>query len=352
MTKTILRTTILAQAFVALTLVGCDFNITGFSFTGVTAKKSNEGLILEGVTQVEIFNEFGDVNVSEASSESKWTWEGTVWADTQNLADTHLGELEMDVQTDGTEQTWTVILPESQSNLNGIRSDLHLALPAGVAVTLHNRHGNVSTSNTDSDLDLTNAHGNLKASQFLNGVFDVSHGNAEIESGQSAVVQSAHGGATVRQIAGNIDVECRHGGLSVEDVSGDAKISSHHGGVTAIDLRGNSTIEARHGGATITTYGKETSIDSAHGGVRLTSLADSFDKIDIVNRHGAIKLTLPASTKAVINMNVMHGNASSEIAAVDSSRQVNLDNHHGNITVLKSTVMQAEAVAVEAEAAE
>lgn len=350
---------IASSAIVVATFSGCNLNIAtidgySFDYSGETAETLTEGTFTAGITQIEVVNKFGNVKITVADGEPKWTWDSKVWADTQELADEYLQELLMHVDTNGTTQTWTVSLPDSSSDLNGFKSNLTLMIPASVKVKLENRHGKVDVSKLASEVELINghgdvtltdlqakvvaknAHGNLTASNLNDGEFNVSHGNSDIQSAENISINSSHGSVKAAQVAGALIVQGSHSNITVDSVQGSSNIKTSHGNIAAMGLAGNVTTKNSHGSTNVSTRGELVSIYSSHGKILLTMNSDSFQSIDLETTHSDINVALPANVIASIKMNTTHGDTSSEVGSnAESSQKVQLKNQHGNIRVTK-----------------
>lgn len=356
------RFTLVALTVAMLGFSGCRMNFSMvdgyfFDFSGETAEFQDQGAIDEGVTIVKIDNRFGDVKIVHATDQPGWTWESKVWADTQELADQFIQEFVMDVQTEGDTQTWTVLLPESSAELNGVQSNLTLNVPSHVEVQLENRHGDVELKDLTGTLVVENAHGNLDARQIAGGTLTVSHGDTTVESSTGNLsIDSSHGDVKVDGVEGELTIDGRHSEIKAQDVSanadfktthdnivvselrGDVNLNNRHGNITATGLEGSVTSENRHGTTTIAASGNTVSAESAHGDVRVTVTSESFTSIELETSHGSIELELPASASPTITMDTSYGDTDSEFESTNASSQsVVLKNQHGDINVKKSS---------------
>ncbi len=352
--------------------VGCEISFSGFTYTGQTAQTSQQGTVGDEVKQVRVFNQFGDIVVERAQGEAVWSWDGKVWASAQEQADHFIGELKLNVETDGDVQTWQLELPADQSGLNGVESNLTIMLPESVLVEVNNRHGNVGISETGSEVTVNNAHGNINVSEVLGSLtvdnshgnimakeittatITVKHGDANIQTATgSLAIDSAHGRVNVDSVTGELEFSGSHSALKASNLSGNARLTTAHGDLNGNNIAGNVVAENRHGSTKIETYGGSVQISSEHGRVDLDVLNGAFDKVTIQNRHSDINVQLPQSSTPNITMNVEHGDAKSEFDnQAASSQLVELTNRHGNIRVKKSAAAEtpkkqtAEAVPV------
>ena len=333
----------LVLTMLLLTVPGCSFSINGgysFNFSGVTAENKEKGVISAGIEQIEIHNQFGNVDIKLADSDPDWTWESKVWADSQESADALLKTLSMDVATDGNKQTWTVLMPESSADLNGVQSNLTLMLPAEVKVKLTNAHGNVKIENVAANVDLTNSHGNLDAVKIGKGSIVVRHGNTNLYSASGEIfIDSAHGNVSTADTEGKLKVNASHSSINV-DGAHDVELHSSHGRISATDVHGDVIATSSHNSIQITSFGKSVSTKVEHGNIDLIAANHEFKSITAESSHGSIKVAVHESVTPSIDISTSHGNSKSEIDTnASSSQKVVLKASHGNIRVTKSDLV-------------
>jgi hypothetical protein len=326
-----------------LTLSGCSFSINGgysFSFTGDTAENSEQGVFSDGIEQIEVVNRFGDVDITLAESDPTWTWDSKVWANSQERADALLETLSMDVTTDGNTQTWTIVMPESSSDLKGVQSNLTMKVPADVDVKLLNAHGNVRIDGMTARVDLTNSHGNVNASKIAKGSIVVRHGNTTLQSASGEVsIDSGHGNVSASDLESKLTVNGSHSSISV-DTAEDVVLDASHGRIVAKNIHGDVIATNRHASTDITSFGASVSANAAHGNINLIAANPGFNSIVAEATHGSIKVALPESTTPSIDLSTSHGNANSEIDSnANSLQKVMLKAEHGNIRVTKSDLV-------------
>jgi hypothetical protein len=333
-----------------LTSAGCDISFTmtdGYSFnwTGQTAEHSEEGTFDEGVTKIKIVNKFGNVNISEADGEPGWSWNAKVWADSQELADQFMDDLFMDVQTDGNTQTWTISLPESSSDLNGVKSNLTMKLPADVSAKIENRHGNSIVKDLTSNVDLNNAHGDVDINRVTGRVDAVNaHGDLLANRIAEGNFKNSHGDTSIVDSTSDVEIRSSHGSVRVEKIQGSLTVDGSHGDLIAYDVQ-NIKAENSHGKTRIRSAGERVEVDSAHGDIDLTMNSSAFKSIDLETSHAKIEVLLPASSDPAITMDTTHGKMVSEFEPQGGSGPpVELKNRHGDIKVRKFTA-EAESTA-------
>ena len=169
------------SATLILAIGGCHFSGTFFTFRGVTTTTSQQGIVNADITQVEISNQFGDVNIDRADGEPNWKWDAKVWAGAKPQVDQFIKELVMDVKVVDGKQTWTLLMPPDTSGLNGVQSNLTLRVSADTIVKLENAHGNVSVANLASDVEIDNRHGNALLDE-LSGNLKASNAHGDLQA--------------------------------------------------------------------------------------------------------------------------------------------------------------------------
>ena len=349
------RFALAAFATCVLTFAGCDISFTmvdGYSFnwTGQTAERSEEGEFDEGVTKIKIVNKFGNVSLSQAEGEPGWSWDAKVWAESQELADLFIDELLIDVETDGNTQTWTVALPETDPDLNGVKSNLVMKLPADVSATIENRHGNCLVKNLETAVKLENAHGDVDLNSVTGRITaENAHGDLMANEIGEGTFRNSHGDTNIVNSISDVTIKSAHGSVRAEKIQGSLSFEGSHGELIAMDV-GSVTAKNSHGKTKIRSTGERVDVDSSHGDVQVTMNSGSFKSIELETTHSSIEVFLPASCEPSIAMDTTHGKMVSEFESKSGSGpRVDLKNRHGNIKVHKSEITAEATAEVTAE---
>lgn len=342
-------------------LVGCDVhfemgNNYGFTFTGETAETEDQGTIESGITKVRIVNKFGPVTIraqSEQDSGPAWQWHGKVWSPTREQAEAYTEELLIDVQTEGSTQTWTLLMPEGADDLKGVESRLDFVLAPSTAVELVNHHGDAEVVNLSGDLDLEQSFGNLVLQQFTQAEVEVNHGEALIEEGQGDLsFEGAFAKLVIRQIAGNVEVAAQHSQVSVDQVGGDvelktsfdrmlvdgvsgqAQLKNAHGDIQA-NIRGDVEAENRHGDIQLACGGQRVRLENSHGSIQLKMLSQDFTRLEAETAFDDLVVMLPPEVQPILETKSRFGEVESafETSSSGSGPRVHLENSHGDIRV-------------------
>lgn len=301
---------------------GCEFHFSGgysFDYKGEKASRTEKGEIAAGVESVEITNRFGDVEVVATDGEAGWEWEGSCWADAKDEAELLLAELKMEVTGDGPSRRWEVTLPEQgQTGLRGVKSNLKLRVPAGIAVRVNNEHGDSSCRELTGKLDVGSAHGDVS----LTGT-----------GGETSVV-NRHGNTEISAATGELRTDTAHGRLDINGASSGVEIRSQFGDVTLDDASGDIVCRNEHGKTRVESSGTRIECESSFGDVDVIVENAEMALVDIANQHGDIELTVPAGVKARVAIESEHGETESALEADSTATaEIHLSNQFGDIAI-------------------
>ena len=295
---------------------GCDIQVSGFNFRGVTATTTDEGDVAADVNSIEITHMHGDVVVKQ-SDQLGWSWRLKTWADTQEMAESFCDQIKLDVQEAGQDQKWELVFPEDMNECNGVESILTINVPNGVTAKINNRHGESMVSGIDG-LSITSQHGNLDLSSLTkNTIIDNRHGDIKIENFAGAEIDNAHGDIVAGKSTGSITVTTRHGDFSVSDVDGDLSVDSAHGDLVAA-ISGDLDAELKHGDMEIKCNGEILNCENSHGDISIKATNTSVKKVDIHGSHSEVDLWLPASLSPDFSTGASHGDVHNEFGSSGS----------------------------------
>lgn len=350
---------ILAITSVLVVTTGCNLNFTisdgySFNYQGVTTTLEDGGEIPTTIQTIKIDNRFGNVDVDVVTTDAtpNWSWTGTIWAPTESLAEVFTKELVVEVGLNDATQSLTLIMPERNSNLNGVESNFTIAVPTNMVVQVTNRHGDVDADGLGNQLQANVGFGDLRTQSCSQLDVDISHGNAllktsvgdaNVEASFSSVVildiqgklkvDGSHSSISASNVTGNVDVESSFEEIALTGITGDAKLKNAHGNINAV-IRGNVKLDNRHGATKVICHGTEVTGESSHGDMDVTVTNAQFGKIDLETSFDDLTLRLPGDSNPQINMKTKFGETKSSIPSKESSNQkVTLKNSHGDIFV-------------------
>ncbi len=366
-------------------LAGCHVNFSSFDgysfdFTGSKKEKHETGKLGDGIKRIEVENRFGDLKLVPATdNETGWSWDATCWADSDEMAQTQLEDMFLDIETIGDTQSWKLVMPESSRELNGVKSDLTIRVPAGLQVKLLNAHGNLEAAGVDSELTAENSHGDISLSELtgkgavtlshgnvtatkVNDLkLTVNHGNSKIESATGAVLfDGSHGDFVASHVDGDLAIQASHTGIEVDHISksvklrtthnsivasellGDVEIENSHGEIRVSDSSGNLKTVNHHGATKIAAAGESITVWSEFGRVEIAVVGSDFQTIRAETTHSDLVLTLPESTEAKLEIDISHdGEEKSDLASVaNSPRTISLKNSFGDIEIKKQSAAE------------
>ena len=303
-----------------LALPGCGM-IQVFDYKGNTASKSETGKIAAEVQSIEIVNKYGDVHIEETSGEASWSWDGKCWATKQSDADDFVADLELEVEQNGDKQVFRVKVPSRSRKLRGIQSDLTIQIPAQLAITVNNKHGDLTTHGIAGKVILNNKHGDVEVTSLSGQTsIDVKHGTV-IATGLEGTtkINNEHGEVKVDGATGNLTVNVEHADAIIKNASGEVKTDSEHGDIE------------------IQTSGSIVNCRSEHGDVEITLTSNLLDKIIADAEHSDVTVFLPADTAVQLDLDAEHGKVRS--AFQDSNNagaaKIKIRTEHGDIRIRK-----------------
>jgi len=283
-------------------LSGCNFQFSNgymFTFTGTKVDKSDGDTISSSVKSINVENQFGNVKIEETTGEAKWEWSASVWGDDEEAALLFLDSLVMEVTTDGENQTWTLIMPEKDSALNGVKSDLTIFAPAKCEVITKNSHG---------DSDISKLTGSSK-------------------------IENRHGDTRISDNKADTSIVNRHGEVKMSRIEGKITIDNTHGDVKVAYGMGDIDCKNTHGRLEISADSENVKCSSTHGDVEFDLTSDKFESVEISTTHADITLWLPSSAEPDVKMKTSHGDMSSDFQSNSGGPEVILKTTHGDIDV-------------------
>lgn len=306
-----------------LTLVsGCRFQITDgyvFDYKGETSQKTDSGTIDATVKSIEIKNKFGDVDVAHSTGESNWTWDGKSWATDKSDADEFVSQLEMNVVQDGDKQNWTIVLPDRNRKLRGVKSNLTIRIPSQVSVEVDNEHGKVSAHGLSGSTTINNEHGSIKATAL---------------TGETAI-KNQHGQIVADNLSGAANLDCEHGDIKIDGSSESLSIQCEHGNVNVKNSSSDITTVTEHGKTTIESSGANVKCNAEHGDVKITLNNAEFQSIVADAEHSDVEISLPASAQPRVDLAVDHGKANSDFQSSENKNapRIKVKTEHGDIRI-------------------
>jgi hypothetical protein len=288
---------------------------------------------LVGGSEIKILSTQGDITVTPSEdNQVHAVVRKSIHTDSQEQAN----RLNDSTHPKFTQQGSIWLLDLTSGDFEHTRFDLDLQLPRQVPLSMSTRHGNLSVSQREGNVDLNTDHGNLTAEN--------------VKGAASLHVRS--GSVTVKGITGNVQVDGEVEDGSVSDVTGSLDFNAGY----------NGTVQLSHIGQhlhlksvrTDLQLGKlDGEISMGHGDIRANSLLgpvklntrsnevhfeDVSGEVDVENRNGLVSIR-PKAPLGNIDVNNVRGGielempASADFRLDAQSKSGNIDANDFNITV-------------------
>lgn len=374
--------TVVASLSVMSLMIGCDKGpvlneFTDFTFAGEQFDKSSNGAVGRSVRKIEIDNQFGDVEIVTSDGPGSMSWDCSCWAATKQEAEAFLQQVQLKEFTSGITQTWTLQAPRGPWEVDGIKSNIKLALPATANVDVKNRFGNVSIEGSEADIKLINLYGHIVAKDLTGkSEFENGFGSIKVDNVAQCRTSNSHGNTTINNVNGMLEAKNSFGLLEVNGVQGPATIENSKGNVFAKNITGKATLKTGYATLDVDGVTGDANLTNSHGRIYAKNLngstvrvGNSFGPIELgtaatsvecTNQYGKVdaKLTnpeflntkistkfndvslqLPQSTTPAFKLNASGGKVTSEFAgeAATSSQTVEISTEKGNVFVKKTT---------------
>ena len=202
----------------------------------------------------------------------------------------------------------------SWKNWGNLSMDLEVFMPRDLALQFRHAHGSSEVSQIDGDVEASQRHGRFDGNDF----------------GGDVNLDNAHGKVNVAGIMGNLILDNSHGRARLTNVRGSADIETSHGSVTLDGVEGSVEARGSHAGISILPSGPITedyTVRVNHGNIRIDVPESSDARLEMRARHGNIHTDLPAKRKG-------QSNRKQAWVELNSGRaMISLETSHGSIRV-------------------
>lgn len=238
------------------------------------------------------------------------------------------------------QQGSVAILDMTSGNFQHGQFDLDLQVPRSLALAASTRHGDITVSQRDGNVELSTDHGDIS--------FDQVKGDA--------TVHLRHGSVTAKEVGGNITLDGHVSDTNISDVKGSLSMSGVYWGDMQLariakqvrfntsrtdlqlnrldgdfnmqpdELRANSIV----GPFRLQTRSKAVHLDDVSGEVHIENRNATVElrpkaplaPIDVSNVHGEIKLQLPANSGFQLDAQSLGGDINTDFdVKVDNARR-------------------------------
>jgi DUF4097 and DUF4098 domain-containing protein YvlB len=190
-----------------------NLNIDDEDFNNIFGETFNfddrlEQVIPPTVTSLRINNDHGAVRINVAD-DNKITVvvRKRVGAENQSDADKYNGETKPVIVPAGS--AWTLDAKTKGAGDHPVQSDLEVSIPRKMGLLITSRHGDVSVTGRDGDVEISNQHGDV----------------------------------SVEDIAGNVKLNLEKSSAKVEEITGDVHIGGRLNEVSVTDIKGGAQLE-------------------------------------------------------------------------------------------------------------
>lgn len=318
-----------------------------FDRRGPTATVQRDGDIFADVENIEVDNQYGKVRIEVTDGTPGWSWELTCWANTVELAEIFTQKIEIRVDQRSGRSSWTLAMPRRPSRrLRGVESKLTLKVPAAVKVNVRNLYGETEILGVQGGTRAHCQHGKLQLSDLAGSVdAETSYAPLRAERIAGAKLVNRHGSISATKVEGDLETRNLHNQINVSQVTGALKVHNQHGSVAASKITGPVEIEARHTEVQLHDLDGSARVRNSRGKISGQGLRGNLDvqtdyntiELDVncaevlcKNRHGKIKLHLADPNLRVVRAETSHSNL--ELSVAESlSPKIEAQTSHGSV---------------------
>jgi DUF4097 and DUF4098 domain-containing protein YvlB len=288
---------------------------------------------LVGGSEIKILSTQGDITVTPSEdNQVHAVVRKSIHTDSQEQAN----RLNDSTHPKFTQQGSIWLLDLTSGDFEHTRFDLDLQLPRQVPLSMSTRHGNLSVSQREGNVDLSTDHGNLTAEN--------------VKGAASLHVRS--GSVNVKGITGNVQVDGEVEDGSVSDVTGSLEFNAGYNGTVQLSHIGQH-LHLKSVRTDLQLAKLDGEISMGHGDIRANSLLgpvklntrsnevhfeDVSGEVDVENRNGLVSIR-PKAPLGNIDVNNVRGGielempASADFRLDAQSKSGNIDANDFSITV-------------------
>ena len=318
-----------------------------FDRRGRTATVRRDGDIFADVQNINVDNQYGKVRIEVTDGTPGWSWDLTCWANTVELAKIFTQKTEMRVDQRPNRSSWLLVMPGGPSQrLRGVESKLTLKVPAAVKVNVRNRYGETEILGVQGGTHARCGHGKLQLSDLAGNVdAETSYAPLSAERVPGAKLVNRHGSITATNVEGDLEIRGQHNQISVSHVKGTLKAYNRHGSVAASKIAGPVEIDVLYTEVQLRDLDGSTRVRNQHGKITGQRLRGNLDvqtnygtiELDVncaevvcKNRHGKIELHLADPNLRVVRAETSH--ADLELSVSESlSPRIEAQTTHGSV---------------------
>ena len=318
-----------------------------FDRSGHTATIQTDGDIFADVQNIDVNNSYGKVTVEVTDGTPGWSWQLTCWANTVQMAEHFTQQAEMRVDQRSSQSSWTLVMPRgSTRQLRGVESKLKLLVPASVKVSVRNRHGETEIAGVQGGTQVRCQHGRLQLSDLAGEInAETSYAPLDAERIAGAKLVNRHGSISATNVEGDLETRTQHNQINVSHVEGALKVNNRHGSVAASKITGPVQIEAQYSEVQLHDLDGGARVRNHHGKISGRGLRGNLDvqtdyntiELDVncaevvcKNRHGKIELHLADPNLRLVRAETTHSDLELHVAE-SLSPKIEAQTSHGKL---------------------
>jgi len=325
-------------------------------------------------SSLHLISDRGSINVvSGDAKQVKVEINKKIHADNQQDANKY--DQQTKTKITSSERTITINANTEGAGEHGVSADLTVYAPPGAALMISSKHGDITVSGRNSDVEISSQHGDVTLEDIK--------GNANLNLERSSLKAS--------NISGDLSIDGRVNDVSATNIQGSARLTGEFYesvkmaqiGKAAIfksgrtdmefaklagtldldsgDLRANSV----QGPIRLSTRDKDIHLEGVVGDLRLDDrngaieiLVRKTGNVQVDNKNGDIQLTLPSQASFRVDARATNGEIQSDFgelkvnngeneatatgAVGNGTAVLKLNNEHGTIEIRKGSIESAE----------
>lgn len=295
-----------------------------------------------------------------------------IHADNQQNADKF--NIQTKPQISSSEKTVTVNANTQGAGEHGVNTDLDIYIPAAAAVMISSKHGDVTVSGRNADVEISAQHGDVTVEDVKgNANLNLQRSSAKISnlSGDLSIdgranevnVTNVRGAAhltgefmesvKLAQIARNVTFKSSRTDMEFAKLEGSLDLDS--GDLRADSLQGPMRLSTRNKDVRLEGVAGDLRLDDSNGAVEIS--VHKVGNLQVSNKNGDIQVTLPSQAGFRVDARALNGEIQSDFAQLkidngdnqaiasgavgNAAASLKLNNEHGTIEIRKGSVQAA-----------
>jgi hypothetical protein len=259
------------------------------------SKQYRKGWLKSGITGLQITNKFGEVKVNDNGGDSITI---KVLITIDNASESRAKELMEKIHI-SLQKTGNLVIGETQieENFKGNNSfsiDYQVNIPKDRDLTIINKYGNVVISELEAKGSFDVSYGSMTAGKMKSPAGNpikiiLGYGKATLETVNNANMEIKYSKLYADEI-GQLILDSKYSTLNLGKTSG-LTLDSKYDGIN-IDEIGKLKSISKYTNYKIGTLTESLDLDTGYGSVKIDKVGSKFERIQIANSYGGIKIGL------------------------------------------------------------